>query len=223
MGDGRLHGFDEFGTLFLQVAQRHGRGNRAQAVNELRLDQGFQRIGIICPVAKRLGGERDIFGVRFYAHIKFGGDIGAHAILGDQRFMFGSLHFQPQRAERDPGIGVEDRQNDCTAVEYDFFAAKAGSDIGLVARRARIKRCHDDADDDDRRDDGTGNQAQRKEVHGELTPVVPAIMNFSDPAVRGWPGKAHPPHRRSIPAHPYRSCDRMRPARAGSEYCHVGP
>jgi len=37
--DGRLYGFDEFGTLLLKIAQRHGGCNRAQTVDKFRFDQ----------------------------------------------------------------------------------------------------------------------------------------------------------------------------------------
>ena len=186
----RLHRLHEFGALFLQIAQRHGRRDRAQAVDELRLDQRLEGVGVVGPVAQGLGGERNVLRIRLHPDVELGGDVGPHPVLGDQRLILGALDLEAQRAERNPGIGMEDRQDDGAAVEHDLLAAESGADIGLVARRPRVERRHDDADDDDRRDDHAGDDAQRNEVHGQ--PLLESTLPSSCGAGMAWNRPSEP-------------------------------
>lgn len=57
---------------------------------------------------------------------------------------------------------MEDRQDDGAAIENDFLTAEAGPYIGFVACRPRVERCHDDANDDDGRDDGPAIRPREK-------------------------------------------------------------
>ncbi len=90
-----LHRLDEGRALLLQLFEVHGGGHRTQAVDEFGLDQFAQFAGIVGTAAQRLRGERDRRGVGFDAHVEFGADVDAHAILGDQRVRAAAGDLQP--------------------------------------------------------------------------------------------------------------------------------
>ncbi len=56
---GLLDGLHELRALLLEIVQRHRRGDRAQGVDELRLDELAQRVGIVGAVTEGLGREGD--------------------------------------------------------------------------------------------------------------------------------------------------------------------
>ena len=151
-----LHRLDEIHALLLQRVEVHRRCDRAKAVDEFRLDQDAQCLGVIGAAAERLGGKRDRGGVRLHTHIEFGADIDPHAVLGDERIAFAAADFEAQRLQVYPGDRVEDRQDDRAAVEHDFLTAETGADIGLVTAGARVKRGENKADAEDQNDANAG-------------------------------------------------------------------
>ena len=151
--DGVLHRLDEGRALLLQLLEVHGRGDRTEAVDELRFDQFAELGGVVGAVAQRLRGQRDRGTVGLDAQIKLRADVDAHAILGDQRVRAAAGHFEAQRLQVHRGGGMEDRQDDRAAVEHDFLAAEAGPHIGLVTRRPPVELCNHQADHEDG-DDG---------------------------------------------------------------------
>ena len=157
--DSFLHRLDEDGPLLLQLLQIHGGGDRTKAVDEFGLDQLAQFAAVVGAAAERLRGERDRRSVGFDAHIEFGADIDAHAVLGDQRVRAAAGDFQPQRLQVDRRVGMENRKHDRAAVEHDLLAAEAGADIGFVTGRAAIEfgeQKTDNENDDDANGDGYG-------------------------------------------------------------------
>ena len=152
-----LHRLDEGRALLLQLFEVHGGGDRAQAVDEFGLDQFAQFAGVVGAAAERLRGERDRGRIGFDAHIEFGADIDAHAVLGDQRIRAAAGDLQPQRLQIDRGRRMENRKHERAAVEHDFLAAEAGADIGFVTGRAAVefrKQETDNKNDDDANSDG---------------------------------------------------------------------
>ena len=103
-----LHRLYKGCTLLLQLFEIHGGGHRTQAVDEFGLDQLTQFAGIVGAAAQRLRGERDRRGIGFDAHVEFGADVDAHAILGDQRIRPAAGDLEPQRLQIDRGRGMED-------------------------------------------------------------------------------------------------------------------
>jgi len=152
-----LHRLDEGGALLLQFLEVHGGGDRAQAVDEFRLDQLAQLGGVVGAVAERLRGQCDRGAIGFDAKIELGADIDAHAVLGDQGIRAAAGDFEPQRLQVHCGGGMEDRKHERAAVEHDFLPAEAGADIGFVARRPLVQlREHQPDDDDDGDANGNG-------------------------------------------------------------------
>ncbi len=147
-----LHRLDEGRALLLQFLQIHGGGDRAQAVDEFRLDQFAQFLGIVGAAAQRLRRQRDRGHVGFDADIEFSADVDAHAVLGDQRVRTAAGDFQPQRLQIDGCRRMENRKHDGAAVEDDFLAAEAGSHIGFVAGRTPVQRREHETDDDKEKD-----------------------------------------------------------------------
>ena len=95
--------------------------------------------------------------VGFDAHVEFGADVDAHAILGDQRIRAAAGDLEPQCLQIDRGGGMENRKHDRAAVEDDFLAAEAGADIGFVTCRAAVefgKQKTDNKNDNDANSDG---------------------------------------------------------------------
>ena len=144
-----LHRFDEGRALLLQFLHIHGGGDRAQAVDELGLDQFAQFAGLVGAAAERLGGERNGGGVGLDAQIELRADIDAHAVLGDQRIRPAAGDLEPQRLQIDRCGGVEDRQHERAAVEHDLLPAETGAHIGFVARRSLVEFRQHEADDED--------------------------------------------------------------------------
>ena len=152
-----LHRLDEGRALLLQLFEVHGGGDRTKTVDEFRLDQLAQFAGIVGAAAQRLRGERDRRGIGFDAHVEFGADVDAHAVLGDQRIRAAARDFEPQRLQVDRGRRVENRQHERAAVEDDFLAAEAGADIGFVTGRTAVEFCKQETDnknDNDANSDG---------------------------------------------------------------------
>jgi hypothetical protein len=165
---GGLHGLHEVGALFLQIGEGHGRGDAAQRVDEFRLDQLAQLLGIVGAIAQGLRGERDRSGVRLHAHIEFDTDVDAHAVLGDHRLGRFAADVEAQGLQIDPGDVVEHRHDERSPIEDHLLSAGAGADIGSVLLSALIELAENHADDEENKESNDDNEADADDVHGFL-------------------------------------------------------
>ena len=88
--------------------------------------RSFSRLGIHRPFAERLRGERHRLLVRPDPQVKFGDDLDAHAVLGDQGTRAAALDLKAQRAHPDRRDGMHDRKNQRAAGQNHLLATDTG-------------------------------------------------------------------------------------------------
>ena len=166
---------DVFAAPFVHLHHGHFRGDRPQRGNELAGQQRIEFAHIHGAPAERGGGDGNGFAGRRHADVKFGLDVDAHAVLGDQRILAVAHHLHPQHVHVHRRHFVNERKDEGAAVDDDFFAEQAGAHEGDFLRRAPVQpvdEIDDDRDDDDR-DDQPDDQTAKKST-GHLTSSPPA-------------------------------------------------
>ena len=162
VGGDLLHLLHEVCALFVQLVHGHARGDRAQRVDELALDQVLQHFGLHRALAQRLRGHGDGLAVGLHADVKLRLHVDAQPVERDQRFPIPTHHAQHQRVHVDGHGLVEDREHQRAPVHHDLFAADAGPHECDFLRGAAIHLQQEDDDDEDR--DGPSQQCHEAEI-----------------------------------------------------------
>ena len=107
----------------------HGllRGDRAQGIDQLALDQIPQFVGLECAPPKRLRRPRDRFLGRFHRHIKLDTDIDTQPVLGNQGLFAMTVYLESHGLHVDAADLVEIGQHDHPAIKDDLAPSEAGA------------------------------------------------------------------------------------------------
>ena len=172
-----LHPGDVFAAPLVHLLHGHFRGDRAQRGNKFAGKQRVELGDVHGAPAERGGGDRHRFARRRHAHVEFGLDVDAHAVLGDERVVAVADDLHAQDVHVDRRDLVNERQHEGAAVDDHFFAEQAGAHEGHFLRGAVVEpvdEIDDDRDDDDRDDQPDDQAAENGDGH--LTSSPPADL-----------------------------------------------
>ena len=150
----------EMPALFVDLLQRHLRGDLAERGGELAFEEVADAFRMHGAAAERLRGDRDGFAPRLHAQEELGDQVDAHAVARDQRIRFAAAHLDAHDVHVDRRHLVQHRDDEGAAIDDDLFAAEAGPHEGGLHRGAAVEpaqqiggdhhedRQHDQPEDD---------------------------------------------------------------------------
>ena len=173
-----LRGFQNAGNVcipvFVQFFHRQFAGDGAKGGNELALQESVQPFRFECPSAEGRGGETNgLLGVG-HADVKFRVHIDAHSILRDQRVFSFARHGKLHGVHIDRRDVVDDRPNECAAVDHNFLSQEAGSHERDLFGGAAIEPMHHPIENeyrDHRGDEPQDNLSDELPCHLSSFPV----------------------------------------------------
>ena len=168
-------------ALLVHLGHGHLGGDDAQRGFELGCQQAMQVLRFQRAPAERGGGDGNGFARGLHADIEFGLDIDSHAVTGDQRLFLVAHHLQRNGVHVDRRDVVNDRPDECAAVNHHLLAKETGPDESDLLGRTAVQPVHhpvDDEDDDDR----------QNEPKDQLTDKFPS--HFLSSRMRAVPGSS---------------------------------
>ena len=165
-------------AVLVHSAHVHRRGSRTHCALELAGEQRMQAFRLERAPPERGGRHRHGPALGLDAHVEFGLDVDAHAILRDQRFVGGARHLERQGVHVDRCDFMDHRPDERAAVDDDFFAQEPGPDERDLLGRPAIEPLQHPEDYGDRhhRDDEPENQlADHFSRHGHVRSSLRAV------------------------------------------------
>ena len=157
-------------ALFVHLLERHLRRHHAHRGGKFSLQQAADAVLLQRAPAQSLRGGRHRRLGCADADEKFGDDVDAHAVAGDESAVFAAHHLDAHDVHVDRRDFVQHRNDEGAAIDHDLFTQEAGAHERRFFGGSAIEPAQDvDEDDNGDRDPDQPQQHFPKSVRTHLT------------------------------------------------------